>query len=105
MASTNVCRLDSSSSVNLFTVIGLICNSLVEYNFVCNFNGPLESKCTLGLVALEKAKIDLHAFKQQALSSLTAIKLKRPKVTGGEVGVSSDTIRARPKAKQSWRHM
>ena len=49
------------------------------------------TKCTLGLVALEKAEIDLHAFKQQALSSLialqsSAIKLKRPKVTGGEVG-------------------
>ena len=26
MASTNVCRLDSRSSVNLFTAIGLICN-------------------------------------------------------------------------------
>ena len=25
MASTNVCRLDSRSSVNLFTAIGLIC--------------------------------------------------------------------------------
>ena len=31
------------------------------------------TKCTLGLVALEKAEIDLHAFKQQALSSLTAL--------------------------------
>ena len=95
MASTNVCRLDSRSSVNLFTAIGLICNFLVENIFiilrlfVCNFNGPLESqlavnddqmltshvckKCTLGLVALEKAEIDLHAFKQQALSSLIAL--------------------------------
>ena len=34
------------------------------------------------------------------LLDCTAIKLKRPKVTGGEVGVSSDTIMARPKAKQ-----
>ena len=39
------------------------------------------------------------------LLDCTAIKLKRPKVTGGEVGVSSDTIRARPKAKQSRRHI
>ena len=31
------------------------------------------TKCTLGLVALEKAEIDLHAFKQQALSSLIAL--------------------------------
>ena len=53
-------------------------------------------KCTLGLVALEKAEIDLHAFKQRALSSLTAIKLTRLKVTSGEVGVSLDTVRARP---------
>ena len=52
------------------------------------------TKYTLELVALEKAEIDLHAFKQQALSSLIALqfKLNRPKVTGGEVGVSSDTI-------------
>ena len=58
-------------------------------------NSHVCTKCTLGLVALEKTKIDLHAFKQQALSSLItlAINLKRPKVTGGEVGVSSDTIR------------
>ena len=62
------------------------------------------TKCTLGLVALEKAEIDPHAFKQHALSSLIgAIKFKRPKVTGGEVGVSSDTIRA--KEKQSRRHI
>ena len=125
MASTNVCRLDSRSSVNLFTAIGLICNFT---SYICNsviyvtqlasrISPPSSSwyndqmltshactKCTLGLVALEKAEIDPHAFKQHALSSLIgAIKFKRPKVTGGEVGVSSDTIRA--KAKQSRRHI
>ena len=62
------------------------------------------TKCTLGLVALEKAEIDLHAAGFELLDC-TAIKLKRPKVTGGEVGVSSDIIRARPKAKQSRRHI
>ena len=64
------------------------------------------TKCTLRLVALEKAEIDLHL--QTAGSELldcTAIKLKRPKVTGGEVGVLPDTVRARPKAKQSRRHI
>ena len=30
------------------------------------------------------------------LLDCTVIKLKRPKVTGGEVGVSSNTVRARP---------
>ena len=51
MASTNVCRLDSRSSVNLFTAIGLICNFtswkyiyIILRLFVCNFNGPLESQ-------------------------------------------------------------
>ena len=54
MASTNVCGLDSRSSVNLFTAIGLICNFTIENIFVyivsnirlfvCNFNGPLESQ-------------------------------------------------------------
>ena len=33
------------------------------------------------------------------------MKLKRPKVIGGEVGVSPDTVSARPKAKQSRRHI
>ena len=79
MASTNVCRLDSRSSVNLFTAIGLICNftsSKYLYNirlFVCNSKASRISllqaavdddqmltshvctKCTFGLVALEKA--------------------------------------------------
>ena len=52
------------------------------------------TKCAFGLVALEKAEIDLHAFKQQTLSSVTA--LQSTKVTGGKVGVSSDIVRARP---------
>ena len=39
------------------------------------------------------------------LLDCTAIKLKRPKVTGGKVGILSDTIRARPKAKQSRRYI
>ena len=86
MASTNVCRLclsivDSRSSVNLFTAIGL------KTKWASRISAPLQvavdddqmltshvcTKGTLGLVALEKAEIDLHAFKQQALSSLIAL--------------------------------
>ena len=59
MASTNVCRLDSRSSVNLFTAIGLVTSQLKIYlynfkagtsglayllNICTNFNGPLESQ-------------------------------------------------------------
>ena len=65
MASTNVCRLDSRSSVNLFTVIGLknkwasrisallqvaVDNDQMLTSHVC-------TKCTRGLVALENTKI------------------------------------------------
>ena len=73
MASANVCRLDSRSSVNLFTAIRL------ENKWASRISAPLVAvdddqmltshvctKCTLRLVALEKAEIDLHAFKQQA---------------------------------------
>ena len=75
MASTNVCWLDSSSSVNLFIVIGLICNfTSSKYIYIIlwasrisallqvavddgqMFTSHVCTKCTLGLVALEKAE-------------------------------------------------
>ena len=58
-------------------------------------NSHVCTKCTLGLVALEKTEIDLPCLQTAGFELLdyTAINLKRPKVTGGEVGVSSDTIR------------
>ena len=63
------------------------------------------TKCICRLVALKKAEIE-HAFKQAGLELLdcNAIKLNITKVTGGEVGVYTDTVRATPKAKQSQRH-
>ena len=67
----------------------IVQNIFILRLFVCNFNGPLESqlsqvavdddqmltshvctKCTLGLVALEKAEIDIYAFKQSSLIAL-----------------------------------
>ena len=81
MASTNVCRLDSRSSVNLFTAIGLknkwasrisaLLQVAVDYDQM--LTSHVCTKCTRRLVAPEKAEIDLHAFKQQAWSSLTAL--------------------------------
>ena len=101
MASTNVCRLDSRSFVNLFTAIGLknkwasrisallevaVDEDQVLTSHVC-------TKCTLGLVALENTCLQTAGFE---LLDCTELKLKRPQVTGGEVGVLSDTVRARP---------
>ena len=77
MTSTSVCQLDSRSSVNLYTAIGL------KHKWASRISALLQvavdddkmltshvcTKCTLSLVALEKAEIDLHAFKQQDLSS------------------------------------
>ena len=80
MASTNVCRLDSRSSVNLFTAIGLknkwasrISALQVAVDDDQKLTSYVCTKYMLRLVALEKAEKDLHAFKQQALSSLTAL--------------------------------
>ena len=101
MASTKMCRLclsivDSRSSVNLFTVIGLknkwasriSALLLVAVDDDQMLTSHVSTKYTHRLDALEKADIDLHAFKQQAWSSLTALQsrgsLKRPKVTGGK---------------------
>ena len=71
MASTNVCRLDSRSSVNLFTAKNWASRISALLQVAVDNDQMLTShvctKCT------EKAEIDLHAFKQQALSSLTAL--------------------------------
>ena len=129
-ASTNVCRLDSSCSVNLFTAIGLICNFtswkyiyIILRLFVCNFNGPIESQLSSKQQLMMTRSSPPMLYKMYTWASCSgenrnrptclqtagfelldciAIKLKRPKVAGGE---SSDTIRARPKAKKSRRHI
>ena len=80
MASTNVCWLYSRSSVNLFTAIGLknkwasrISALQVAVDDDQMLTSHVCTKCTLRLVALEKAEIEIHAIKQQALSSLTPL--------------------------------
>ena len=80
MTSTNVCGLDSRNSVNLFTALGLknkwasrISALQVAVDDEQILTSHICTKYTLGLVALEKADLDLHALKQQALSSLIAL--------------------------------
>ena len=59
------------------------------------------SKCLTRLQALERAAIDLAAFKRSAKSCIEQSHrtLKRTKETSGEVGVSPNTRRNRPHSK------
>ena len=59
------------------------------------------SKCMTKVVALEKALTELAELKRSALSGMQQVQrsLKRTKETTGEVGVSPDTQRARPRSK------
>ena len=51
------------------------------------------SKCITRIKSLEKAGKDLASFKRSVSS------LKRTKATTGEVGVSPNTLRERPRSK------
>ena len=59
------------------------------------------SKCITRVTSLEKATIDLASFKRLVRLVMQQVQqpLKRPKETSGEVGVSLDTLRQRPRSK------
>ena len=61
--------------------------------------------CTTRIHSLEKAAADLTAFKEMARCSRGFLEprgpLKRAKATSGDVGVSPDTIKERPRSKIS----
>ena len=61
------------------------------------------SKCLKRVVALEKASIDLAAFRKSSKSVVErahqSLRMKRTKETTGEVGVSPHTLRERPRSK------
>lgn len=63
------------------------------------------SKCIARIVTLEKASMELAAFKRSVQSAMehTHLSLKRTKETSGEVGVSPDTLRERPRTKAARR--
>ena len=62
--------------------------------YICN-------KCTARIVTLEKAFIDLSDFKKSARACMEQghHSLKRTKATTGEVGMSPNTLRERPRSK------
>ena len=62
--------------------------------YICN-------KCTARIVTLEKAFIDLSDFKKSARACMEQghHSLKRTKATTGEVGMSPNTFRERPRSK------
>jgi hypothetical protein len=115
MAGTQVlCRLcrervPSKRALSLFSTIsskqkwGERITSLLEVT-VCK-NDPLPphicSKCKNKILALERAASDLAAFKALAKATYAIARgpLKRTKDTSGDVGVSPDTARERPRTK------
>ena len=66
--------------------------------YVCN-------KCISRVSALEKATVDLAAFKRSVRTVMQEAhqSLKRTKETTGSVGVSPDTLRCRPRSKMARR--
>ena len=66
--------------------------------YVCN-------KCTSRVSALEKATVDLAAFKKSVRTVMQEAhqSLKRTKETTGSFGVSPDTLRCRPRSKMARR--
>lgn len=62
--------------------------------------------CIKRITRMEKALDDLAAFKDMARCSLSALDktrqpIKRTKETSGEIGVSPNTLKQRPRAKQA----
>ena len=122
MASMNVCRLckqtsDAPTTVNIFTTrsqsknwpsrISSLLNVVVENRgtlppHVCKM-------CIRRVESLERSLVDLENFKVLAQTSLRDLStrgpVKRTRVTGGDIGVSPTTARARPSAKLSRRQL
>lgn len=118
MALLNECHLcrqtaDPRSSVNIFSSRSLSLNwparistllkVAVEYDK--SLPPPVCSMCIRRVQSIEKALVDLKNFEQLANSSLRSLiargPVKRTRVTGGDLGVSPSTARARPSAKMS----
>lgn len=114
MASKVLCRLCSGNAgdknmTNLFTRKSLERGWALRISTLLDI--PLKqddhlsshvcSKCMTRVVSLEKATADLAAFKRLARSAMqdSHNSLKRTKETTGDVGVSPNTLRQRPRAK------
>lgn len=118
---TRVCRLCRSlvldvKATSLFTSMGLVnqwpsrIESLLNVPVSKDDGLPTHicCKCKTRIVNLERARIDLEEFKELARCSKSALDrvrstskcpVKRTRNTSGNVGVSPDTQRERPKSK------
>ena len=116
---TRICRLcrslvESKRAVSLFTVTGM--QHQWAHRIESLLGLPVSSsdslptyiclRCKLQIVSLEKAAAHLKEFKEMAWCSKTALErvrcpVKRAKDTSGDLGVSPDTQRERPKSKLS----
>lgn len=118
-----VCRLCNTAtttkrSLNLFSSSGIRhqwssrISSLLEIS-IDRSDGQSPCVCDIcknRVVYLEKALVDLAAFKTLARSSPSQLQkvrgpLKRCKVTSGSVGVSPDTSKERPPSKLTRRRL
>ena len=105
------------STTHLFTAQGLSKNWPSRIASVLDISVAEEhgvsphvcSMCIRRVAALERSAADLQAFKTLAKNSLESqqsrSRLKRTRGTGGVVGISPDTARARPSSKLSRRQL
>lgn len=116
METNRVCRLcgtvvDSKRAVALFKGPGVRQNLPSRISKLIDIPEPAPDdllppticeKCKGLISSLEKALVDLNRLKDIAARSLLKTRgMKRTKETSGEVGVSPDTIRQRPRSKQA----
>ena len=117
-SNSRVCRLcrsfiDPNRSTALFTTTGVAkelgsrISSLLGIPVVKTYglSSYVCRDCSRRIKKLEEALNDLKAFQTMARASLALFSSKgpskRPKESSGDVGVSPDTQRCRPKSKQA----
>ena len=121
--STRVCRLcrglvKSVKAISLFTATGLQQQWAKRIEILLQVTACIDdrlpthicNKCKTKIIALEKAEEDLKEFRELARCSKIALErvrcpAKRAKNTSGDIGVSPDTARERPKCKLSRRRL
>lgn len=109
---SRICRLctavvPSVKAISLFTFTGLgrqwpqRIQVLLDVEVIAGdgLSGYICGPCRTKIQQLERALTDLEEFKNLAKRSSNSLSAKRPKSTSGDVGVSPDTMRLRPRTK------
>ena len=115
MADSKQCRLCKTKSVPAKKVVALFSSRGVALKLAPRIGKLLEipeptpgdghssiicQKCNDSLPSLEKAVREIARLKDLAKSSLHQ-GVKRTRETGGNIGISPDTVRQRPRPKQA----